>query len=177
MRIHEIVPDFTLDGVWELPTPGGPGDFPRLVELMASLDPTKRSPLVVRALFAVRMKLGERFGWDNQAPGGDTTTLRDRLPADLRGGPSGPTFVLPFTPLFLLDDEYAAEIANKTMHGVLHLSWVPDSDGGHHGRMSVYVKPNGRLGGVYMAAIKPFRRLIYPQLMRRIEREWRAVTV
>lgn len=30
-RIHEITPDFRLEDVWALPTPGGPEDFPRLV--------------------------------------------------------------------------------------------------------------------------------------------------
>jgi hypothetical protein len=37
------------------------------------------------------------------------------------------------------------------------------------------VKPNGLLGNAYMAAIRPFRHLIvYPSMMRRIEREARA---
>jgi hypothetical protein len=41
--------------------------------------------------------------------------------------------------------------------------------------MAVLVKPNGRFGRVYMAAIKPFRHLIvYPAMLRQIEREWRA---
>jgi hypothetical protein len=41
--------------------------------------------------------------------------------------------------------------------------------------MAVLVKPNGLLGTAYMAAIKPFRHLIvYPQMMRQIERAWRA---
>jgi hypothetical protein len=40
--------------------------------------------------------------------------------------------------------------------------------------MAVLVKPNGLFGNLYMAAIRPFRHLIvYPPLMRRIEREWR----
>jgi hypothetical protein len=30
-RIHELTPDFRLEDVWALPTPGGPDDFPRLV--------------------------------------------------------------------------------------------------------------------------------------------------
>jgi hypothetical protein len=98
------------------------------------------------------------------------------LPADLRDIPSGPDFdALPFTPLYLLDDEFAAEIANRTMHGVMHLGWVPDGTGGYRGQMAVLVKPNGVLGTGYMAAIKPFRHLIvYPAMMREIEREWRA---
>ena len=27
-RIHDIAPDFELEDVWALPTPGGPDDFP-----------------------------------------------------------------------------------------------------------------------------------------------------
>ena len=37
------------------------------------------------------------------------------------------------------------------MHGVLHVGWVPDGEGGHRGQMAVLVKPNGRKGSVYMA--------------------------
>lgn len=41
--------------------------------------------------------------------------------------------------------------------------------------MAVLVKPNGLLGTAYMAAIKPLRYLIvYPSLMREIERRWQA---
>jgi hypothetical protein len=40
--------------------------------------------------------------------------------------------------------------------------------------MAVLVKPNGWVGRAYMAAIKPFRLLlVYPGLMRTIERGWR----
>ena len=94
----------------------------------------------------------------------------------MRDSPSGPSFdALPFTSLYLLDDEWAAEIANRTMHGVMHMGWVPDGTGGYRGEMAVLVKPNGMLGTSYMAAIRPFRHLIvYPAMMRQIEREWRA---
>ena len=104
-------------------------------------------------------------------------TLRDRLPVDLRDAPSGPDFeALPFTSLYLIDDEWAGEIANRTMHGVMHLSWVPDGTGVYRGQMAVYVKPNGLLGSAYMAAIMPFRHLIvYPPLMREIGRDWRSL--
>jgi Protein of unknown function (DUF2867) len=41
--------------------------------------------------------------------------------------------------------------------------------------MAVYVKPNGLLGSVYMAAIRPFRHLIvYPPMLREMGRNWRA---
>ncbi len=177
-RIHELAPDFRLEDVWALPTPGGADDFPRLVELIASSDPSQGSPAVVRALFAIRWKAGELLGWDepDTGLGSRVPTLRDRLPADLRDGPSGPDFSdLPFSPLYLTEDEWAAEIANQTVHGILHLGWVPDESGGYRGQMAVYVKPNGVLGDAYMVAITPFRHLlVYPQVIAEIGRQWRA---
>jgi hypothetical protein len=105
-------------------------------------------------------------------------TLRDRLPADLRDVRSGPDFdALPFTSLYLLDDEWAAEIANRTMHGVMHVGWVPDDTGGFRAHMAVYVKPNGVFGTAYMAAIRPFRHLIvYPAMLREGGRTWRSAS-
>jgi hypothetical protein len=177
-RIHEFTRDFRLEDVWALPTPGGPDDFPRLVQQFASGDPAQGSSRAVRTLFALRWKIGELLGWDSPdaGVGSRVSTLRDRLPADLREAPSGPdSTTLPFTSLYLLDDEWAAEIANRTVHGVMHVSWVPDETGGYRGQMAVLVKPNGLLGTGYMAAIKPFRHLlVYPLMMRQIEREWRA---
>ncbi len=177
-RIHDLTRDFRLEDVWALPTPGGRDDFPRLVEQMASADPSRKSPFAARALFAIRWKIGELLGWDDPETGigARVPTLRERLPVDLRDGPSGPDFeALPFISLYLTDDEWAAEIANGTMHGVMHIGWVPDGAGGYRGQMAVLVKPNGLLGSGYMAAIAPFRHLlVYPQMMREIGRRWRA---
>jgi hypothetical protein len=79
------------------------------------------------------------------------------------------------TSVFLLEDEWATEMANRTVHSIMHIGWVPDENGGYRGQMAVLVKPNGRFGAAYMAAIKPFRYLlVYPALMRRIERDWQA---
>lgn len=177
-RIHEIASDFRLEDVWALPTPGGPGDFPRLVELAASLDPSQSSSHAVRALFDIRWKVGGLLGWDdpNAGVGSRVPTLRYRLPDDLRDGPPGPAFdALPFTPLYLTDDEFAAEIANRTVHALMHLGWVPDENGGYRGQMAVLVKPNGLFGTTYMAAIAPFRHLlVYPPAIREFGRAWRT---
>jgi hypothetical protein len=177
-RIHELTRDFRLEDVWGLPAPGGPDNFPRAVQLIASSDPSQSSSRAVRTLFAIRWKVGELLGWD--APdvglGSRVPTLRDRLPADLRETPVPDFDALPFTSLYLLDDEFAAEIANQTMHGVMHIGLVPDGTGGHRGQMAVLVKPNGLFGNAYMAAIRPFRHLIvYPPLIREIEQELRAL--
>jgi len=177
-RIHELTGDFRLEDVWELPTPGGPDDFPRLVQMAASLDPSQGSSRAARTLWAIRWKVGELLGLDgpDAGLGSRVPTLRDRLPADLRDAPSGPDFdALPFTSLYLIDDEFAAEIANRTVHGIMHIGRVADGTGGFRAQMAVLVKPNGLLGTGYMAAIAPFRHLIvYPLMMRDIERKWRA---
>jgi hypothetical protein len=176
-RIHEIAGAFRVEDVWALDTPGGADDFGRLVEAFAAGDPSRSGSPVVRTLFAIRFKLGGMLGWDDADEGVDSRvpTLRDRLPSDLRERP-GPKFEsLSFTTLYLLDDEWAAEIANRTMHGVLHLGWVPNGDGAYRGQLAILVKPNGVLGSGYMTAIRPFRHLIvYPAMIRQIERRWRA---
>jgi hypothetical protein len=180
-RIHELAPDFRLEDVWALPTPGGRDEFPALVAAFASGDPEHEGGVIPRLLWEVRWTVGRLLGWDGPGSGlgARVPSLRDRLPADLRAGPRGPEFrELPFRTLYLLEDEFAAEIANKTVHGILHLSWVPDGHGAYRGQMAVLVKPNGVLGEAYMAAIRPFRHLVvYPAAMRRLERRWRAGAV
>jgi Protein of unknown function (DUF2867) len=173
-RIHEIAKDFHVLDVWALPTPGGPDDFPQLVRLMATFDPAETSP-VVRALFSIRWTLGRVFGLDGQDSGLGTrvASLRDRLPTDLTESPTDFDTHL-FTPLYVTDDEFAMEIANQTVHGILHIGWVPDGAGGYRGQMAVLVKPNGVLGVAYLAAIAPFRHfVVYPLMMREVGRAWR----
>jgi hypothetical protein len=176
-RIHEIAGDFHLEDVWALPTPGGPDDFPRLVRQLAEDDGAHRSA-IVRALFAIRWQLGTLFGWDKRESGLGfrAQTLRDRLPLDLREGPTGPNLrAIPFTSLYLTHDEWASESANRTVHAVLHIGWVPDeSTGGYRGQIAMLVKPNGTFGTIYLTAIAPLRRMIvWPSLIRMIGRDWR----
>lgn len=177
-RIHAIANDFRVEDVWALPTPGGPGDFDRLVALMTSFEPANASP-VVGALFAIRWKLGGWLRLDRAGTGLGTrvASLRDRLPDDLRSGGDVETPEdSPFRPVYVTDREAALEIANETMHGVLHLGWVPDGNDGYRGQMAVLVKPNGVFGRAYMAAIAPFRYgLVYPLMLRAIERRWQRL--
>ncbi|WP_406305910.1 DUF2867 domain-containing protein [Streptomyces sp. NBC_00885] len=179
-RIHEIAGDFRIEDVWALPTPGGPDDLARLVDQFAGGKGDPVPSPVGRILFALRWKLGALLGWDKPADGlgGRVPTLRDRLPVDLREGPRGPDLnALPFASVYQTHDEWAAETANRTMHGVMHIGWVPDGAGGYRGQMAVLVKPNGVFGAIYMLGIKPFRYLgVYPALLRGIGREWEART-
>ncbi|MGA4838724.1 DUF2867 domain-containing protein [Streptomyces sp. G45] len=180
-RSHEFASDFRAEDVWALPTPGGPDDLTHLVHQFASDAPEEGAPIegaVPRLLFKVRWRLGALLGWDRPSAGIGTRvrTLRDRLPEDLRDGTRGPDLrAVPFTSVYQTHDEWLAESANRTVHMAMHIGWVPDADGGYHGVLTVLVKPNGRLGSLYMLGIKPFRYLgVYPALLRQIGREWRA---
>jgi hypothetical protein len=179
-RIHEVAGDFHVEDVWALPTPGGPDDLPYLVRQITegAGDAETISSPVYRGLFALRWKLGKLFGWDKPGDGigARVGTLRDRLPADLREAPRGPDpQSVPFTSVYQLHDEWAAELANRTVHAVMHIGWVPAEDGGYRGQMAVLVKPNGFFGAVYMAGIKPFRYVgVYPALFRAMGRQWQA---
>jgi len=188
-RIREIVPDFKLEDVWALPVKGGAEDFDAVLELLAASDPANADSLPARLLWRLRDRLGAWFdlggisapfedGGEGELPipGTSETSLRGRLPDDLRGTAASVDFgSLPFVPLYRTDDEFAAEISNRTVHGVLHLAWAGRGEDSHQAQMAVYVKPRGRLGKAYMALIKPFRYLIvYPALMRQTERTWNA---
>jgi Protein of unknown function (DUF2867) len=188
-RIREIAPDFRVEDVWALPVEGGAEDFDTLIKVMTSGD-LPDSPLF-RAVWWVRDQLGRWFDIgrisaptaerdDSRAraalpiPGTKETSLAERLPDDLRDSASDVRFdAVPMTSLYRTNEEFAAELSNRTVHSVMHLAWVLQADGRYRGEMAVYVKPRGLLGRLYMAFIKPFRYfIVYPALMRHIEQEW-----
>ena len=97
------------------------------------------------------------------------------MPADLHDAPAGPEFDTPFRSVYLTNDEWAAELANRTVHAVMHMSWVPDDAGGYRGQMAVLVKPNGLFGWLYMAGIARSGACSFTRrLMRDFEQTWRA---
>jgi hypothetical protein len=182
-RIHEIAPDFPVEDVWALPATGTVDDFPAVVDLWATLDFPDSASLPVRFVWGVRDLLGRLgLGRISQAagsdidrhgiPGTDETTLLARLPEDLRGtvDPSMEPSDSPMRPLYMTENEYTAEMSNRTMHSVMHLGWVDQADGRYQAQMAVLVKARGLAGRAYMASIKPIRHaLVYPALMRAIE--------
>jgi hypothetical protein len=202
--INDLAPDFRLMDVWELPTPGGADDFPALLDLVAGSAPTDSGSRASRLLFQIRFRLGAWFGWDDvekplPIPGCSETTLRDRLPAlaattttagsdpDTAEDPIGPALGRAaggFRTVYVTERDYAAELSNRTVHGVLHLAWVDTlpaepagagRENGYRGHLAVYVKPRGRLGEAYLLLIEPFRLfVVYPALLRHLERAWRS---
>jgi hypothetical protein len=191
-RIREIARDFALEDVWALPVFGGAEDFQTLLENTVSFDPANAESRPARVLWSFRDRLGRWFGLGRispsieggrddgtrrlSIPGTNETSLTGRLPRDLRNTGADLEFsFLPFTPLYRTNVEFAAEVSNLTVHGVMHLAWVDEGEGRYQGQMAVYVKARGLLGKGYMTLIKPFRHwVVYPALMRQIERAWKS---
>ncbi|MFD9892882.1 DUF2867 domain-containing protein [Amycolatopsis sp. NPDC059027] len=184
--IDDIVHDFDVEDVWALPIEGGPDDFEVVIDLMQSIDFPGSAPLPVRLLWGIRDLLGRMFGlgristsaddagaWP-PVPGTDERSLIGRVPAELRTTATDSRLAdKPFRPLYRTGTEFADEISNRTMYGVMHLAWVKQGDGRYQAHMTVYVKPRGAVGKAYMAFIKPFRyAIIYPALMRYLDRLW-----
>lgn len=179
-RIHEIAGDFEVEDVWSLPTPGGPDDLGRFARGFTAPNTNEISDKATSVLFAIRWRLGKIFGWDDEDKGVKkrVVSLRDRLPDDLRNGERGPDFSgVPFRSVYMTDTEWVSEIANRTVHALMHVGWVEDGKGGHHGVMTALVKPNGAFGKLYMVGIKPIRyTIVYPQLIRSIGKNWPQYT-
>jgi hypothetical protein len=185
-RIHSLVADFTLEDVWTLPAIAGEqDDFGSVIDMAARFDPATADSVPARLLWGMRDRLGEWFdlgrisatvSGDNRLPipGTREFSVGDRLPDDLRGSANGVHFDhLPFVPLYRTENEFAAEISNRTVHGVAHVAWVDRGDGRYQPQMAVYVKPRGLFGQAYMAFIKPFRYwIVYPGLERQAQRMW-----
>ena len=182
-RLNEIASDFELIDSSALPAFGRRDQFPLLLSTMAaSLTPvTKEESPASAALFDIRRRLGNRFGWDDPStsgtlpiPGCSETSLRQRLPAEFIAA-SDEVFgsKANWRPVFVLDDEAAVEFSNSLLHAVVHLGWVAQSGGQYRGQMGVYVKHRGAGSRLYMKAIAPFRHLIvYPAFLKRIGKSW-----
>jgi Protein of unknown function (DUF2867) len=179
--IGRIAPDFKLLDAWAVPVEGGPDEFDSFLEVMASIDPAAAESALSRALFSLRLRLGAWLGLDDATserpiPGCTETTLSDRLSEGLHGSATGPATNdtmqrARFVPLYRTNDEWAAEVSNATVHGVLQLAWVEQGEGRFRGQMGVYVKPRGKLGEAYLLLIESFRHfIVYPALMRQIGR-------
>ena len=103
-----------------------------------------------------RADLGRRRACGARRAAADPRHGRDvagqPAPDDLRATAAGVDFLAqPFVPLYRTDDEFAADLSNRTIHAVMHLAWAEQASGDYQGQMAVYVKPRGWLGSAQMA--------------------------
>ena len=174
LRCHSLLNDVPLHDVWAVELQGGgPGRTVQDARKLLGVE-GQSSNVAVRALFALRWKLGKLFGWDDARHDAPDTSYLSRLTDEDRARSQVPpgTRDGSFRTLYVFDTESVSEIRNATVHGFLALALLP-RPGGYTLYLAIYVKPVSRLTPFYMALIDPFRRLIvYPSMTRRAKQRW-----
>lgn len=172
LRAHEIMRGVPLYDVSAIDLPaGGSG---RTVADVRALESTTRPSLLAVALFGVRFFLGKLFRWDRR-----TTPPEDLFLSRLSDGDRRNSEVVPgtrdgyFFILYQFPNESVRETINATVHGFVATVLVP-REGGYRLYWAIYVIPVSWLTRPYLMLIEPFRRILYPAMLRRIRRAWIA---
>ena len=176
LRVHAVLHDVPLEDVWAIRLPGGgPGRTIQDVRTVFA-EAVGAAPPIVKALFAVRGRIGALLGWDRPRAAGNAASYADRLsPADRARSVAAPgTPDGPFTLLYRFENEQLSDLRNATVHAFVSLSMEPTADG-YLAYLAIYVQPVHRFSRLYMRAIAPFRHLVvYPALIRKMQRAWAA---
>ncbi len=172
LRAHELLHGVPLYDVSIVDLPGG-GEGRSMADIRA-LDTATAPSLIVRALFGVRRILGRLFGWDEKPMRPEDSLVarlseRDRLTSDIPPGSRDGYFLV----IYQFHDQALRETRNATVHGYISTALTRTATG-YRLYFAVYVKPVSRLTRPYLMAIQPFRRVLYPAMLRRIQRAWIA---
>lgn len=178
-RVHRLLPDFRIEDTWLLPIKLD--ESQNIGEVQAiftqSLAETANTG-VAGLLFKFRLFLGRVFGWEDgvksisSLPAG---SIRARY-ADQESMESKDFLAKgfgDFMPVYDLGLETLAEIENKTVHAACHLGKVMVGENTYAIHLTIYVKPKGLFGQIYMQIIKPFRHyIVYPVMLKIIGKQW-----
>ncbi len=180
LRAHALLEDVPLHDVWRVELPGG-GSGRTIADVRALLaegSDTRVNP-AVRALFALRWRLGRAFGWDaprSDAPSDRGTSHLERLSEEdrRRSSVEPGTSEGIFTTLYVHEREAVGEIRNATVHAFSVYALQPHA-AGYRLYWAIHVAPVGRITSLYMALIDPFRRhLVYPAILKHLHEAWCA---
>jgi hypothetical protein len=172
LRAHELLRGVPLYDVSVVELPGGgPG---RTLADVHRLDRATTPSGIARALFGVRRLLGRMFGWDRVPIRPEDSLMsrmseRDRRESEIAPG----TRDGPFLVLYQFPGEALRETRNTTVHGWISTALVATATG-YRLYWAVYVLPVSWITRPYLMLIEPFRRVLYPVMLRRIRRAWIA---
>jgi hypothetical protein len=158
LRAHEVLRDVPLYDVSFVDLPGG-GSGRTVADIRALESETAPSHLAT-LLYGLRYFLGRVFGWDREPMRPEDSFLgrlseRDRRDSEITPG----TLDGHFWVLYQFPGEALRETRNRTVHGFICTALV------NVRRVSWLTRP-------YLVAIEPFRRVLYPAMLRRIRRSW-----
>ena len=172
LRAHELLRDVPLYDVSVVDLPGG--GTGRTVADVRALDAAAASSRLAKALFGLRFFLGRVFGWDQERMSPERSMLgllseRDRRDSEVPPGTADGHFIL----LYQFPRESLRETRNATVHGFICTA-LDGTATGYRLYWAVYVRPVSWLTRPYLIAIEPFRRILYPAMLRRIRQAWIA---
>ena len=172
LRAHEVLHDVPLYDVSVVDLPGGGAG--RSVADIRALDATLPPSRVANALFGVRRFLGRVFSWDRVPIRPEDSLLgrlseRDRRDSEITPGTPVGSFLL----LYQFPREALSETRNATVRGFVCTALARTANG-YRLYLGIYVIPGSWLTRPYLMAIAPFRRILYPAMLRRIRRAWLA---
>ncbi len=172
LRAHDVLRDVPLYDVSIVDLPGG-GEGRRVADVRA-LEASAAPSFVATTLYGLRIALGRAFRWDRGPLRPKNSLLsrlseRDRRESEISPGTPAGSFLV----LYQFSGESLSEIENATVHGWICTALVRTPNG-YRLYWAIYVLPVSWLTRPYLAAIEPFRRILYPALLRRIRRAWIA---
>ena len=172
LRAHELLRGVPLYDVSIVDLPGGGAG--RTIADVRAIDSTAAPSAVARVLYGVRCALGKVFGWDRVKMRPDeslVSRLSDLDRAESQVAPG--THQGSFSVLYQFANEAVSEIKNATVQGYICTALVPTANG-YRLYFAVYVRPVSWITRPYLLLIEPFRRILYPAMLRRIQRGWVA---
>jgi hypothetical protein len=172
LRAHELLHDVPLYDVSTVELPGG--GTGRTVADIRALDRAAAPSRIGIVLYGLRSVLGRVFGWDRRRMRPEESFLtrlseHDRRDSEITpGSPDGAFLVL-----YEFPREALRETLNATVHGFICTALATTATG-YRLYWGIYVRQVSWLTRPYLIAIEPFRRILYPAMLRRIRRAWLA---
>lgn len=174
---HQLTKDYRIEDVWLLPI---------VLDDAHQVDDVQQTFVqAIRQietqgfagwLFKFRKWLGQVFGWDEPT---DSQKMKPPGLLKARYNQLTKTDSLPtggfqhFDQVYALDSEALLEIENNTVKAAMHFGLIHEGNI-RRAQMTIYVKPNGLFGQLYMLAIKPFRHwIVYPKLLQAVANQWK----
>ncbi len=177
LRAHSLLAEVPLRTLDHLKLSGGRKDMtlPEIKEVIGFGGETEfEVGRVTRALFWLRGLIGRILHWDDVPDLADERTYLQRLnPEDQKRSlvPPGKTEGISRV-LYCFENEFLAEIINRTVHCFWLIAMQPSVDG-YDVYFAVYVKKLNWFTPIYMALITPMLKLIiYPAMLKGSQRRW-----
>lgn len=170
LRAHELLRDVPLYDVSSVDLPGGGSG--RTVADIRALESSMAPSHIAASLYGLRYFLGRLFGWDQERMRPENSFVerlseRDRDNSEIMPGTPDGHFMI----IYQFPTEALQETRNRTVHGFICTALVSNPRG-YRLYWGIYVLPVSWLTRPYLVAIEPFRRILYPAMLRRIRRAW-----